>query len=165
MTSRNPLRFECAALLLAAGLILFSDAGAAQPLGPFTVASQGVLYMGGVYDNPAPPTTMSGQMHVFFQIPSSADENGDAAGKVPIVMIHGSQQTGANFLGTPDGRPGWAAYFVSHGWPVYVIDQPGRGKSGYFPNAYGPQGANPSPTTVQRMFTAPALTAPLSWAQ
>jgi pimeloyl-ACP methyl ester carboxylesterase len=166
MTSRNPLRFECAvAALWAAGLALSSDAGAAQPLGPFTVASQGVLYMGGVYDNPAAPTTMSGQMHVFFQIPSSADENGDAAGKVPIVMIHGSQQTGANFLGTPDGRPGWAAYFVSHGWPVYVIDQPGRGKSGYFPNAYGPQGANPSPTSVQRMFTAPELSVPLQWPQ
>ncbi len=81
----------------------------------------------------------------------------------PIIMIHGSQQTGANFLGTPDGRPGWAQFFVEHGWPVFVIDQPGRGKSGYFPNAYGPQAANPSPTTVQHMFTAPELTVPLQW--
>lgn len=150
-----------AAALLAAGLA--ATASAEAPLGPFTVASQGVLYMGGKYDNPAAPTTMSGQMHVFFQIPGGDD--GGAAGRIPIVMIHGSQQTGANFLGTPDGRPGWAAYFVSHGWPVYVIDQPGRGKSGYFPNAYGPQGANPSPTSVQHMFTAPELTVPLQWPQ
>src|SRR5207237_4465120 len=127
------------------------------------VGQQGVLYMGGTYDNPANPTTMSGQMYVFYQIPIEYHAN--AGRKVPIVMIHGSQQTGANFLGTPDGRPGWAAFFASHGWPVYVIDQPGRGKSGYFPNAYGPQGANPSPLTVQRMFTAPELSVPLQWPQ
>src|SRR5215469_16535481 len=127
----NALCFKPAAAgLLVAGLA--ATAAADAPLGPFTVASQGVLYMGGTYDNPAAPTTMSGQMHVFFQIPAGGDDGG-AAGRVPIVMIHGSQQTGANFLGTPDGRPGWAAYFVAHGWPVYVIDQPGRGKSGYFP--------------------------------
>jgi pimeloyl-ACP methyl ester carboxylesterase len=159
----NALRpTHAAAVVLAACLASFAPAQAAEPLGPFTVARQGVLYMGGTYDNPAAPTTMAGQMHVFYQIPSG--EDGQAA-RYPIVMIHGSQQTGANFLGTPDGRPGWAAFFVSHGWPVYVIDQPGRGKSGYFPNAYGPQAANPSPTTVQRMFTAPELTVPLQWPQ
>src|SRR3984893_11851121 len=144
---------------------LCATAGAAaqeDELGPFVVGEQGVLYEGGTYDNPASPTTMSGQMHVFYQIPAGHERD---SARVPIVMIHGSQQTGANFLGTPDGRPGWAAFFVSHGWPVYVIDQPGRGKSGYFPNAYGPQAANPSPTTVQRMFTAPELTTPLQWPQ
>ncbi len=152
-------------ICLAACLSSLPIAQAAEPLGPFTVASQGVLYMGGVYDNPAAPTTMSGQMHVFYQIPNGdEDSNGNSGGK-SIVMIHGSQQTGANFLGTPDGRPGWAAFLVSHGWSVYVIDQPGRGKSGYFPNAYGPQAANPGPTTGQRMFTAPELTSPLQWPQ
>ena len=162
----KPLRpGHALAIPFAACLLWLASASAAEPLGPFTVAHQGVLYMGGTYDNTAAPTTMSGQMHVFYQIPSSDEENGDSAGRYPIVMIHGSQQTGANFLGTPDGRPGWAAYFVSQGWPVYVIDQPGRGKSGYFPNAYGPQAANPSPTTVQRMFTAPELTTPLQWPQ
>ncbi len=127
--------------------------------------------MGGTYDT-APsagtPTTMSGQMHVFYQLPVSPNNHSwswKRDGRVPIIMIHGSQQTGANFLGTPDGRPGWAAYFVAHGWPVYVIDQPGRGKSGYFPNAYGPQAANPSPTTVKQQFTAPELTNPLGWPQ
>src|ERR1700749_2741053 len=109
-------------------------------LGPFTVGEQGVLYMGGTYDiapSAGTPTTMSGQMHVFYQLPVSPNNHSwswKRDGRVPIIMIHGSQQTGANFLGTPDGRPGWAAYFVAHGWPVYVIDQPGRGKSGYFPN-------------------------------
>jgi pimeloyl-ACP methyl ester carboxylesterase len=138
--------------------------------GPFVVAEQGVLYMGGTYDvapSTAFPTTMANQMHVFYQLPASHDGRWSwkRSGRVPIIMIHGSQQTGANFLGTPDGRPGWAAFFVSRGWPVYVIDQPGRGKSGYFPNAYGPQAGNPNPTTVQRMFTAPELSSPLQWNQ
>jgi pimeloyl-ACP methyl ester carboxylesterase len=130
--------------------------------GSFSLSGQGVLYEGGVYDNPSAPTTMSGQMHVFYQIPEGYRWGGRGS-HPPIIMIHGSQQTGANFLGTPDGRPGWAQFFVAHGWPVFVIDQPGRGKSGYFPNAYGPQAANPSPTTVQHMFTAPELTVPLQW--
>src|SRR5258708_22447753 len=157
-------------MALAAGIACLVAATAAKAdddgLGPFEVGEQGVLYEGGVNDDPANPATMSGQMHVFFQIPEGYAERGSShSGKYPIVMIHGSQQTGANFLGTPDGRPGWAAFFVSHGWPVYVIDQPGRGKSGYFPNAYGAQAANPSPTTVIRMFTAPELSNPLQWPQ
>ena len=28
--------------------------------------------------------------------------------------------TGANFLNTPDGRPGWADYFLSQGYEVTV---------------------------------------------
>jgi pimeloyl-ACP methyl ester carboxylesterase len=152
--------------ILAAGVgCLMATTGAGQgnssKLGRFTVGTQGVLYMAGTYDNAAAPTTMAGQAYVFYQTPGGKRDKG----KYPIIMIHGSQQTGANFLGTPDGRPGWAAYFVSHGYPVYVVDQPGRGKSGYFPNAYGPQGGNPSPTTVQRMFTAPELSNPLQWPQ
>jgi pimeloyl-ACP methyl ester carboxylesterase len=175
-------------------------------LGPFVVAEQGVLYEGGVYEDaqgsivePAYPSTgdavakglnhMTGQMYVFYQLPGRRrhrDEHDNDAkegwswqrsGRFPIIMIHGSQQTGANFLGTPDQRPGWAAFYVRHGWPVYVIDQPGRGKSGYFPwvtagppplvgaEDYGPQAANPSPLTVEHMFTAPELTVPLAWPQ
>ncbi|VFU08690.1 conserved exported protein of unknown function [Methylocella tundrae] len=144
----------------------FTGGGGGPKKGPLFLGSQGVIYEGGVYDNPSNPTTMSGQMHVFYQIPSGYrwGQQGPGA-KYPIIMIHGSQQTGANFLGTPDGRPGWAQFFAENGWPVFVIDQPGRGKSGYFPNAYGPQAGNPSPTTVKTMFTAPELTVPLQWPQ
>jgi hypothetical protein len=80
----------------------------------FSLSGQGVLYEGGVYDNPSAPTTMSGQMHVFYQIPAGYNW-GRRDSHPPIIMIHGSQQTGANFLGTPDGRPGWAQFFVEHG--------------------------------------------------
>ena len=43
----------------------------------------------------------------------------------PIVMVHGGSQTGTNFTGTPDGREGWAQYFVRRGYAVYVVDQVG----------------------------------------
>ncbi|KAF1849228.1 alpha/beta-hydrolase [Cucurbitaria berberidis CBS 394.84] len=52
----------------------------------------------------------------------------------PIVFIHGSGQTATNFLETPDGRPGWASFFLSHGYVVYLSDQPARGRSPWHPS-------------------------------
>ncbi len=49
--------------------------------------------------------------------------------QTPIVLIHGCCTTGAGFVSTPDGREGWAKYFVRHGWKTYVVDQPGHGRS------------------------------------
>jgi pimeloyl-ACP methyl ester carboxylesterase len=53
-------------------------------------------------------------------------------------MVHGGTMSGVNYTGTPDGREGWAQYFVRQGYAVYVVDQPGRGRSGYLPGTYGP---------------------------
>lgn len=47
----------------------------------------------------------------------------------PIVMIHGGGGQGTDWLETPDGRDGWADYFVAAGWDVYVVDRPGHGRS------------------------------------
>lgn len=125
-----------------------------------SVAQQGVLYVGGKYKSD-PSQGMTGQAFVFYQIPRGYQPGRN--GKWPIILVHGSEQTGANYLGTPDGRPGWAWYFVSKGWPVYVVDQPGHGKSGYFPEAYGPQARSPQPGKVQGLFTGPELTQPPAW--
>jgi pimeloyl-ACP methyl ester carboxylesterase len=56
----------------------------------------------------------------------------------PIIMVHGGSMSGTNYTGTPDGREGWAQYFVRHGYAVYVVDQPGRGRSGFLTAATGP---------------------------
>lgn len=69
-------------------------------------------------------------------------------------MIHGGFQTGTNFTGTPDGREGWAQYFLRQGYAVYVIDAPGRGRAAYTGQAYGPTEPASEDFTVQR-FTAP----------
>jgi pimeloyl-ACP methyl ester carboxylesterase len=72
----------------------------------------------------------------------------------PIVMIHGQFQNGSNFLGTPDDRPGWAEFFLRQGFPVYVVDQPARGRSAYDAAADGPL-TMASVDTIERQFTAP----------
>ena len=51
----------------------------------------------------------------------------------PIVFIHGQAQTGTNWLNKPDGSRGWASYYSSHGYTVYIIDQTFRGRSPWMP--------------------------------
>ena len=72
------------------------------------------------------------QMYVEERIPAQRSH------RYPIVMVHGGTMSGVNYTGTPDGREGWAQYFLRRGYAVYVVDQPGRGRSGYLPGAYGP---------------------------
>ena len=62
-------------------------------------------------------------MYVEYFIPAKPTH------ETPIVLIHGCCTTGAGFVSTPDGREGWAKYFVQHGWKTYVVDQPGHGRS------------------------------------
>ncbi len=57
----------------------------------------------------------------------------------PVVMFHGAGQTNMNWLMTPDGRMGWADYFVSKGFAVYLCEQPSRGRSAYHPEDNGPR--------------------------
>ena len=48
---------------------------------------------------------------------------------LPVVMIHGGFHTGVSYLGTPDGRDGWAQLFAARGHAVHVPDWPGHGRS------------------------------------
>ena len=65
------------------------------------------------------------QMYVRFMVPQGGDDH------VPVVMLHGATLTGKSWETTPDGRMGWDEYFVRKGYPVYVPDQVGRGRSGF----------------------------------
>ena len=56
----------------------------------------------------------------------------------PIVLIHGGGGQGTDYLGTPDGRPGWAQHLVAEGYIVYVVDRPGHGRSPHDPAVFGP---------------------------
>ncbi len=80
---------------------------------------------------------MQGQIYVEVLAPKEQRR------PYPLVLIHGAAQTATNWMGTPDGREGWAEYFVEQGYVVYMIDQPMRGRSAYHPG----DGAT-------RMFTA-----------
>ncbi len=115
---------------------------------PLPVAEQGYLFAGGKYSTVNGRQVMSGQLYAEYQTPRVKTH------PYPIVMVHGAIQTGTNFTGTPDGREGWAQYFLRQGYTVYVIDQPGRARASYAPDLQGPQ-ATPDLEATQKRFTAP----------
>ncbi len=117
---------------------------------PLVIAKQGYFFVAGKYASTKDGAIMTGQMYVQFQVPQKRTH------KYPVVMWHGGGQTGTNFLMTPDGRPGWADDFLRAGYAVYVVDQPGRARSGYFTDAYGPT-RRPNAKAMSERFTAPEL--------
>src|SRR5437588_7408865 len=114
---------------------------------PLQIAKQGYLFVGGKYSPSSNGQVMSGQLYAEFQIPTKLTHSW------PIVMVHGGGQSGSNFTGTPDGREGWAQFFLKRGYAVYVVDQPGRGRSALRPD-YGDTIQRPT-SWVQQQFTAP----------
>ena len=75
-------------------------------------------------------------MYVQYEIPQNRRRTSH-----PVVMVHGSSHTGKTYEDTPDGRMGWAEYFVRRGVPAYVVDHAGRARSGF----------DPSPTNQARL--------------
>jgi len=97
------------------------------------VCDQGVFYVGGapkVTPFGAGPSVgantqiIIGSMFVNFQIPMKSRT-------YPLIMVHGSGYTGTCVEGTAAGSEGWMDYTVRHGIPTYVVDQAGRGRSGF----------------------------------
>lgn len=100
---------------------------------PLEICDQGSFFVGGVpkitpYAGSstagAPQQIIIGQMYVQFEIPKTRR-------KWPLVMVHGSSHTGAALEATPDGREGWFPYAVRKNLATFVVDQPGRGRSGF----------------------------------
>lgn len=98
---------------------------------PIVLARDGFFYVGGKPTKAGDRTVITGQMFVEYRIPAKQTH------PYPIVMIHGGTRAGTTYLGTPDGREGWAQYFVRQGYAVYIAEQPGRGRSGYDTASYG----------------------------
>ncbi len=115
---------------------------------PGSAPQQGYFFVGGRYVSTAAGPMMERQMYVEYRYPAKITQ------RYPIVMIHGAAQTGTNFTGTPDGRKGWAEFFVDKGYAVYVIDQPTRGRSPWL-DAVGPLIRFPA-NQVEQRFTAAA---------
>jgi hypothetical protein len=105
---------------------------------PLVIEDEGSFFVGGVpkvtnyatvpgpNQTAAPNQITIGQMYVEFQIPATKKRN-----MPPVIMVHGSTHTGACLESTPDGREGWLPYFVRKGLSTYVVDQSGRGRSGF----------------------------------
>ena len=89
---------------------------------PLVIADQGHFWVGVRRRVANHGTVPTGHMFVQYQIP-------DRRRPFPVVMVHGGGGQGLDFLGTPDGRSGWATYFLRHGFAVYVVDRPGHGRA------------------------------------
>ncbi|KIK65737.1 hypothetical protein GYMLUDRAFT_56380 [Collybiopsis luxurians FD-317 M1] len=92
----------------------------------------------------------AGQIYVEHLVPASVTHS------LPILMIHGHSMTGTNFMNTPDGRLGWADYFLGQGFEIYLIDQPSRGRSAWQMGVDGNQSTLDT-TTISSRFTAPEV--------
>jgi pimeloyl-ACP methyl ester carboxylesterase len=91
------------------------------------VALRGYFYVGGKYTGEPGKSIMEGQVYVEVLAPK------DVKRPYPLVLIHGAAQTNTNWMGTPDGRKGWAEFFVEQGYIVYMMEQPMRGRSAWHP--------------------------------
>jgi pimeloyl-ACP methyl ester carboxylesterase len=112
------------------------------------IARRGYFYIGGSYIGEPGKQLMHGQIYVEVLTPRHPRQ------RYPLLLIHGAAQTATNWMGTPDGRPGWADYFVQQGYTVYMIDQPARGRSAWLPDIDGKLATFPA-EAIESRFTAP----------
>lgn len=97
-----------------------------QEQGSFAVGGT-VLSNPGTYNNNKPAAegqSLHGDhLYAFYQVP----QNPKAP---PIVMLHGAFQSARSWETTSDGREGFQTIFLRRGFPVYLVDQPRRGRAG-----------------------------------
>jgi pimeloyl-ACP methyl ester carboxylesterase len=134
---QNRTRNLLAAILTASASLttgiaaLAADAIQSAPLviqqqGSFAVGGT-VLNNPGAYNNNAP--TAEGQslhgdhLYAFYQVPQNPKA-------LPVVMLHGAYQSARSWETTPDGREGFQNIFLRRHFPVYLVDQPRRGRAG-----------------------------------
>jgi hypothetical protein len=142
MTRRGKV-LEKSVLIVATALLAVNAQAWQNPLQnrylkgkPLEICDQGSFFVGGVpkvtrYASSAtlpeggPPQQITiGQAYVQFEIPTQHR-------KWPLIMIHGSTHTGAALDSTPDGKEGWYSYAVRNNLATFIVDQPGRGRSGW----------------------------------
>jgi pimeloyl-ACP methyl ester carboxylesterase len=111
--------------------------------GSFAVGGK-VLRTPGTYNNNAP--SAAGQslhgdhLYASYQVPQNPKA-------LPIVMLHGAFQSARSWETTPDGREGFQTLFLRRNFPVYLVDQPRRGRAGNSTVA-----ATIEPTPLDQLF-------------
>ncbi|HXD66523.1 MAG TPA: alpha/beta fold hydrolase [Solirubrobacteraceae bacterium] len=75
------------------------------------------------------------------EAPMYVERTGTGAQDRPaLVLIHGGGGQGLDWLGTPDGRPGWAPELARRGHRVFTVDRPGHGRGAQWAGALGEMG-------------------------
>jgi hypothetical protein len=127
--------FIASMLISACATTINIDSGAIviQEQGSFAVGGTVVTNPGtfdpikhGAY-NPVTQSSEGQTLHgdhayVFYQIPVKAR-------KLPLVFWHGHGQSAKTWETTPDGREGYQTIFLRRRFPVYLLDQPRRGRA------------------------------------
>lgn len=142
---KSPFTMRSAAF--AAALLVAPASASAQALSdlkpsaePLVLASQGSFFVGGrtveaknsgwdelrdlfkgAFES---GEVLVDQMYVQFQVPPNPTHT-------PIVFMHGCCLSSKTWETTPDGRMGWFEYFTRQGFPTYMAEQTGRGRSGF----------------------------------
>lgn len=88
--------------------------------GTFDAIRQGAYSPTGL--DPAGQTLHGDHAYVFYQVPVDAR-------RLPLVFWHGHGQSAKTWETTPDGREGFQTLFLRRRFPVYLIDQPRRGRA------------------------------------
>ncbi|MDQ0382887.1 alpha/beta fold hydrolase [Amycolatopsis thermophila] len=121
------------------------------------LADQGYFWLGVNYEQRDGQTVVDGsQLYVEYQIPEEQTQ------PHPVVLIHGGGGQGLDWLGTPDGRPGWRTLLVQRGFAVYVVDRPGHGRSPVRWNG-ATSGLAPSVESLGRLFSGAGNPAHTQW--
>jgi len=101
--------------------------------------SQGRFWIGAGGDAP---------MYVEWAGPEPGDDPS-------LILIHGGGGQGLDWLGTPDGRPGWAPELARRGHRVYTVDRPGHGRGAQWAAALGEMGAPLDAEGLGVLFRSP----------
>ena len=132
--SAGKVKISVLAILVVAAFSSPSAQSASEKSEPLMIQEQGSFAVGGLvvtnsgtYDatnrSPAGQTLHGDHAYVFYQIPVRAR-------KLPLVLWHGIGQFSKTWETTPDGREGFQNIFLRRRFPIYVIDQPRRGRAG-----------------------------------
>lgn len=135
MNRRRALLALSGTLLASALVVRAADGGPAARVlvvreqGSFFVGGQPFFTQTGNDTTPAsarnPGTATINQSYVEYQIPV------DQRSRYPLILLPGGGHSGKVYETTPDGREGWATYFLRHGFAVYNADGVNRGGSSY----------------------------------
>ena len=120
-----------------------------DPSMPVVTSRRGHFWIPGDTVQVSTGTAQRGPMFVQWEAPEQV------TGKFPLVLVHGGGGQGTDWLGTVDGRPGWAQRFVEAGCAVYVVDRPGHGRSPYHPEVIGEMGGQFSYEAAVGLFAPP----------
>ena len=131
----------------ARGVPQAAPAGSIPTFSTADIARTGFFYVGGHYVGSPGQEIMGGAEYVEVMVPKKIRR------PYPIVFLHGAGQTGTDWLQTPDGRAGWAYYFIKQGYVIYIVDYPARGRSAYVPDVDGPLTIRTAPQ-LEKLWTA-----------